>query len=148
MVADHDHLVGVAAVGDGIAERTAGGRAGYAVCVAHAVAGGRGDERDVDVYAPRINGGGTAAVAAENDGLFENTLRYCAGDLPVHIVGFNAGDHARFDMVDQRIMAVKQGACLQRQIFDAHGRDLGQHHVEHKVAVAQVVVEGDRHPVL
>ena len=50
-------------------------------------------------------------------------------------------------MVNQRGVHIKQAARLNGEPLDAQGGGLCQHLVEHLIAVAQVVVEGQRHAV-
>ena len=56
-------------------------------------------------------------------------------------------DQAAFDVVDDGALHVEDGAGVDRQVFEAHRLQLGQHHVHHAVAVAQMVMERDAHPV-
>ena len=87
-------------------------------------------------------------MAAEHHGLLKNTLGNGAPDTSGHVVGFNARDHAGTDMIQQRQVHIKQRAGLHRQIAQTLARSLGQHHVEHGIAVAQMVVKGNRHAAL
>ncbi len=127
MVGDNDHPVGVARVAHGIAQRAAGRGPGHAVGVAHGVGRRSGNEGDVDVHAAGVDGIGPAAVAAEAHRLLQHALGYRAADAAAHVVGLNAGDHAAFDVVNQRGMHVKQAAGLDGQPLDAHLGGLSKH---------------------
>jgi hypothetical protein len=50
-------------------------------------------------------------------------------------------------MVRQGLVDVEEGAGVDGQVLDSQRRDLLHDHVQHVVAVAQVVVEGNRHAV-
>ena len=87
-------------------------------------------------------------MGAELHGL----LHEAPGNLPAqsggHVVRLQGGYHVVPDMVRQGLVGVKEGAGVDRQVLDAQVRDLLHDHVQHIVAVAQVVVEGDGHAVL
>ena len=51
-------------------------------------------------------------------------------------------------MLQHRQVHVEQRAGVDRQIADAHGADLLHDHVDDIVAVSQMVVKRDAHPVL
>ena len=65
-----------------------------------------------------------------------------------HARGVNPGDNAAFNMLDQRVVAGHQRAGGQRQVFEAHPRQQRHDGVDHPVAFAKRMVEGDGHPVL
>ncbi|MPN53949.1 hypothetical protein SDC9_201618 [bioreactor metagenome] len=58
------------------------------------------------------------------------------------------GNHAVFNMAHKRGMDAGKGTGRQSKIFNAHFGDLFQHHVDHIVPVAEMVMEGDGHAVL
>ena len=62
--------------------------------------------------------------------------------------GVNTADHALTDVLNQRSMAVAQGAGGQRQIFKAHSSDGVHHQVNRQIATAKSVVERDGHAIL
>ena len=147
VVGDNDNLLGVHRVGECVADRAAGRRSDLTGAVAHVVGGWGGDEGHVDNRGSLLHVGGSAAVAAEDNRLVHDALRDGLADLRAHVVALDAGDHAVFDVADDRLMHVKDRACVDGQIFDAHLGNLVQHHVQHIVAVSHVVVEGNGHSV-
>ena len=146
-VGDDHHLFGVHGVRRRVAQASAGGLAVLAGAVAHGVRAGGGDEGHVHRRAAAGDVAGPAAVGAE----LHRPLQQPPGDLPAqaggHVVGENPGDHVIADVVRQGLVGVKEGAGVHRQIPDAQIRDLLHDHVEHIVAVSQVVVEGHGHAV-
>ncbi|MPM66097.1 hypothetical protein SDC9_113004 [bioreactor metagenome] len=69
MVCDQHHLAGKPGVTHRVTQRTAGGGAGNAVGVPHAVSRGGRDEGHIDAHPPGLDGLRPAAVAAEQHGL-------------------------------------------------------------------------------
>ena len=65
-----------------------------------------------------------------------------------HIVAAQLGDHAVLDVVDQRLVAVKDRGSVDGQVLDTHQSQFFHDHVQNEVTVAHVVVEGDGHAAL
>jgi len=87
-------------------------------------------------------------VGAEFHGLFHIPFGDEAAERAGHVVGLQLAHHAAADVLRERGMHVKQGACVYREAFDPERGDLIHDHVEHMVPVAQVMVEGDGHAAL
>ena len=139
-------MVGVLRVGHGVAHGAAVGLAADAAAVAHAVTGGGGHKGDVDVDLAGLDGAGTAAVAAD-DGA---GLQLAGGDHFAHsaadAAGLNTDDLALLDVIGNGVVGVAQGGGRDGQILQPQLLDGGFHdHVDHIVAVTQVVVEGEGH---
>ena len=147
VVRNDDHFFCVHGVGDGVAQTAAGGLSEFSGAVAHGVRAGGGDEGHVDGGAPAGDVAGPSAVGAELHGL----LHEAPGNLPAqsggHVVRLQGGYHVVPDMVRQGLVDVEEGAGVDGQVLDSQRRDLLHDHVQHVVAVAQVVVEGNRHAV-
>ena len=139
---DHD-LVGMLCVGQGVAQRAADALgvlgAGIAGGVAEGVGAGGAEEGDVDVQ---------VAVAAEDNRLVHDAGADGLGQLAAHAGGGDAGDDAVADVLDQGRVHVLKARCGQVQVLEAHLGELVDDHVDHLVAAAEVVVEGDGHAVL
>ena len=86
-------------------------------------------------------------MAAEDDRFVHDSFGDGFADLAAHVVALDAGDNAVFDVTDDWLVHVKNRACVDRQVLDAHFCDLIQHHVQHIVAVSHVVVEGNGHSI-
>ena len=149
MIGDGHHLFGEPGVHLCIAHGAEGRWTQAAVHIAHIIAAGCPNKRHVNPPLPPFDGAGPAAVGLEHHGLGQDAL---PGDglrqLSPHAAGLDAGDDARADIVDQTGVVLAQGGGTQSQVPDAHGRDLRHDLREHQVAVAQVVVKGDGHPIL
>ena len=57
------------------------------------------------------------------------------------------GDDSVLDVADQGCVDIRQRACRQGQVPEAHVRQGVQHLVDHMVSAPEVVVEGDGHTV-
>ena len=86
-------------------------------------------------------------MGAELNGLFQNTPADGTAYGGSDIVGGKAGHHTVLNMLQQRSVGVKHGAGIDIQISNAQLGNGVHHHVQHKVAVAQMVVEGNGHAV-
>ena len=75
--------------------------------------------------------------------------QYPVGNGPAHarrhIIALQVSDHAVFDVVHQRRMAVKQRAGVHIQIPDAGFGQRVQNHIQDEIAVAQMMMEGNPH---
>lgn len=89
-----------------------------------------------------------AAVRPELHGLVHDAPRNGAAQTCGHVIGQQSADRSVFDMLQHRQVHVEQRAGVDRQIADAHGADLLHDHVDDIVAVSQMVVKRDAHPVL
>ena len=87
-------------------------------------------------------------MGPELNGIGHNTAGHDLTDAAGHVVGDEVCDHTVFHMLRQRDMDIEEGAGIDGQIPDAKLRDLLHHHIQHEVAVAQVMVEGHGHAVL
>ena len=87
-------------------------------------------------------------MGAELHRLFQNAFGDLGADAAAHVVGDEFGDHAVLDVVHEGQMAVEQRAGIDGDILVSHAGDLVHDHVEHIVAVSQMVVEGDAAAVL
>ena len=145
---DH-HMVGILGVGHGIAHGAAVALAADAPAVAHAVRGGSSHKGDVDVNLTGLDGTGTAAVGTDDGGGLQlsggNDLAHPAADAG----GLDADDLALFNIVSDGIMGAAQARCGNGQVLQAQLLDGGLHdHVDHIIAVTQMVMEGEGHTVL
>ena len=147
-IGDNNDLFRVLRVREGVAQRTAGRFSDLARAVAHRVAAWRGDECNVDWGFAACNIARAAAVRPELHGLVHDAPRNGAAKSGGHIVGQQSADRSVFDMLQHRQVHVEQRAGVDRQIADAHGADLLHDHVDDIVAVSQMVVKRDAHPVL
>ena len=148
-VGHHDDVIGVLGVGHGIAQGTAVALAADAAAVAHAVAGGSGHHGDIDVHLAGLDGAGTAAVAAD-DG---RGLQFAGGDdladLAADTAGLNADHLAVLNVLGHGVMGLAQGGGGDGDVIQAQLLNGGLHdHVDHEVAVAQVMMEGEGHAAL
>ena len=149
VVGDHDDLLGVHRVREGVAQASAGGGAELAGAIAHGIGCGCGDEGHVDGRVAQGDVPGTAAVGAEVHRLVHQALGDASAQSGGHVIRIDLAHHAAFDVLLQRgCVHVEDGACVQRQLPDAEVRDLLHHHVQRVVAVAQVMVEGHGHAAL
>ena len=82
---------------------------------------------------------------------FHRVFHHALGNGLAHtggnIVGGKTGDHVIFNVAQQGGMNVKQGAGVDLDVLDAQLRDLLQHHVQHIVAVAEMMMERNGHAV-
>ena len=110
------------------------------------VAARRGDDRDVDRHLARDDRARAPAVGADGDGAVELPAAGELADEPVH-AALEPGDRAVADRLDDLGVDGVDRARGDRDV--AHARALDDAHdvVQDVVAVAQVVVRRDRHPV-
>ena len=110
IVGDYHDLVSVLRVRLGVAEGSADGLgmlgAGVTAGVSGRVAGGRAQERHVDVQVTFSDGAATSSVAAEHDRLLHQTMGDLFGQLSAKPGGGDLGDHPVLDVVDQRSVNV------------------------------------------
>ena len=149
MIGNGHHLFGEPGVHLCIAHGAKSRWAQAAVHIAHVIAAGGPDKGHVNPPLPPLDGAGPATVGFEHHRLGQDTL---SGDslrqLSPHTAGLNASDDTQADIVDQAGMVLAQGGSTQSQVPDTHSRNLRHDLGEHQVSVAQVVVEGNGHPVL
>ena len=87
-------------------------------------------------------------MGAELNGSLQNALGNGPANAGGHVVALDGGDDLVFDMLDDGHMGVKDGAGVHVQLVDAQSGDLLHDHIQHEVAVTQVMVEGNGHTVL
>ena len=87
-------------------------------------------------------------MGAELHRLFQDAFGDLGTDAAAHVVGDDLGDHAVLDVVNKGQMAVEQRAGVDGNVLISHAGDLVHDHVQHIVAVSQMVVEGDAAAVL
>ena len=135
----------------GITQRTAAGCVFFiaviAVCIAIGVAGRCAKEGYVNVQLPGFNRRRTAAMGTEHDGEIHKPPGNLLRQFSAKAAGFNVGNHAVFDMLNQRGVDIRKGACSKGQILDAHFGDLLHNHIDNIVTIAEVMVEGNCHPI-
>ena len=90
------------------------------------------------------DGARSAAVAAQHCGRPESARGDELADGAVD-GSPDAGDDARFDMIDQMLVHAEKRRGKDGQVADAHFRAGVDHLIDHGVAVAQMMVEGDGH---
>ncbi len=136
----------------GVAEGSADGfgvlREGIARGVARRVAGRRSEERDVDVQVTARDGAASSAVAAEHHRLLHQPVGNLLGEFTAQTGGGNPGDDPVPDVFDQRGVDIGKAGRRQMQVLEAHLGQFVHHHIHNLVTAAEMVVEGDRHPVL
>ena len=148
IVGDDNHLLGMHSICIGIAQAAASGLAVLAGAVTHGVRGGSGNECHINGGIPGADVAGTAAVGTELHRLFQNALGDGTTQGCRNIVGANTGDYTVCNMTLQRQVGVKQRAGIDGNLLNAQVCHLFHDHVQHKVTVAQMVVEGYGHAVL
>ena len=140
------------------------GKVGIVVCKAHAAAvvlaaltlgvaaavrGSSGEERDVDVHFPGLHGTGTAAVAADDNGLVHLTGGDHLADAATDTGGLSLHDDALFHIIRKDILCRAQGGGCNMQILQAHlFHQHLCHHAGNVVAVTELGVEGEGHAVV
>ena len=80
--------------------------------------------------------------------LFHNALADGTAHTGGNIVSGDTGDYMIFNMLQNRGMGIKQRACIHVDILNAQLSDLLHDHIQHEVAVTQMVMEGNGHAVL
>ena len=96
-----------------------------------------------------LNGAGTAAVAADDGAGLELALGDNLTHSAANAAGLDADDLALLDVIGNGVVGGTEGGRRDGQILQAQLFDGGLHdHVDHKVAVAQVVVEAEGHAAL
>ena len=129
IVRDDDHLFGIHGVREGIAQAAAGRSAQLAGAVAHGIRRGGGDKGHINGRLAGNDIGRAAAVGAE----LHRCGQHAVGNGPAHarrhIIALQVSDHAVFDVVHQRRMAVKQRAGVHIQIPDAGVGQRVQNHI-------------------
>ena len=119
-----------------------------AVGVAKLIAARHAEKRHVDIQLAVLEQLHAPAVGVNLHRLVHQPVGDGVCQPAAHPRGVNPGDNAAFDMFDQRVVAGHQRAGGQRQVFEAHPRQQRHDGVDHPVAFAKRMVEGDGHPVL
>ena len=112
-----------------------------AVRVAVGVCARGAEEGDVDVNLAGFNGTRAPAVRTDDDRLFHQAVGDCGADLVAQAAAGDLGDHAVFDVLNERLVHIGDRAGGELQVFNAHFGNLVQHHVQNIVALTKVVVE-------
>ena len=142
------HLTGKVRIHHGVAQRTAARFSVRAVGVAKLIAARHAEKRHVDVQLAVLKQLHAPAVGVNLHRLVHQPMGDGIRQPAAHAGGVNPGDDATLDMLDQRVIAGHQRAGSQGQIFEAHPRQQRHDGVDHPVAFAKGMVEGDGHPVL
>ena len=142
------HLTGKVRVHHGVAQRTAARFAVRAVGVAKLIAARHAEKRHVDIQLAVLEQLHAPAVGVNLHRLVHQPVGDGIRQPAAHARGVNPGDDAAFDMLDQGVVTGHQRAGGQRQVFEAHPRQQRHDGVDHPVAFAKSMVEGDGHPVL
>ena len=142
------HLAGKVRVHHGVAQRAAARFTVRAVSVAKRIAARHAEKRHVDIQLAVLEQLHAPAVGVNLHRLVHQPVGDGVCQPAAHARGVNPGDDAAFDMLDQGVVTGHQRAGGQRQVFEAHPRQQRHDGVNHPVAFAKRVVEGDGHPVL
>lgn len=86
-------------------------------------------------------------MRAEDDGFGQDALAQLPANARCNVIRFQPSNNAVSDVVEHRLVAVKNRAGVHGQIFHAHLRGFVQNHVQHIVAVAQMMMERNGHTV-
>ena len=142
------HLTGKVRIHHGVAQRTAARFSVRPVGVAKLIAARHAEKRHVDIQLAVLEQLHAPAVGVNLHRLVHQPVGDGIRQPAAHAGGVNPGDDATLDMLDQRVIAGHQRAGSQGQIFEAHPRQQRHDGVDHPVAFAKGMVEGDGHPVL
>ena len=147
LIGYHNGVFCIACVRHGIAKRAAGGFSLLARAVSHHIACRCGYERYIDRGLAVRDIAWSSSVGAELYRILHAAGRNEPSELPGHIVRHQRGDDSVFNMPDKRPVRIEQRACVDRQIPYPKLRNRLHHHVQHIVAVPQMVVERNGHAV-
>ena len=114
----HDHVICKFCVRHCVAHRAAVALTADAAAVSHAVARRRGYDSNVDMYLARLNRAGSSAVAADDRGRFELSLRDDLAHAPADAGGLDADDFSLLDVIGNRIMRISKTRCGNREILE------------------------------
>ena len=142
------YLAGKVRIHHGVAQRAAARFSVRAVGVAKLIAARHAEKRHVDIQLAVLEQLHAPAVGVNLHRLVHQPVGDGIRQPAAHAGGVNPGDDATLDMFDQRVIAGHQRAGSQGQIFEAHPRQQRHDGVDHPVAFAKGMVEGDGHPVL
>ena len=145
IVRDGNDLIGIVRIREGVAQRAAGRLARDAIDVAVCVGRRRCNEGDVDVEVAAFNGAGSAAVRTENSSSGEESRGDGLGYWSADVVGIDACDDAGSDEFNKRGVHGEDRACRDAQILDPALGSRGNHLVHQHVAVAEMMMEAERH---
>ena len=95
-----------------------------------------------------LNGADAAAVAAHGGQPLQLAVGDGIADLAADAGGLDVDDGTVLDHGDEGVMGLAQRACAQGDVLEAHLVDLLHHHADHEVALAEVMMEGNRHTVM
>ena len=109
IVCDRDDLLRVTGIYHGVSHGAERGRSLLAVHVAHIIAAGRGDERNVDSHVTILDGSGSAAMRPEYDRCIQQSSGDLLAQFPAHAARLQSCNDAFFDIVDQTFVGAGQG---------------------------------------
>ena len=97
----------------------------------------------------RLDSAWTSAVAADDGRCLELAGRNDFTDAAAHPRGLDADDLALLDVISQKILRAAERCRGNRQILESHVLDEDFHdHARHIVAIAESMMERDRHAVM
>jgi len=118
-----------------------------AVHVSVLIAGGSGDEGDVDLEIPFDDGAHPSSVTVHDDGIFQGAVGHRLGDGTGQVIRVDPGDHAVLDVLNERRVNGKDPGHGDLQALQSHPGRFVQHQVQDAVAVPQTVMKRNRHAI-
>ncbi len=146
VIGNHNHAVGVSGIRQRKTQRAAGRLAMRAIRIAEKIGGRRRNHRDVDVYLSVLNRLVAAAMRTQHAHAAHLTLRAVIAQRTVH-GAFDVMDHALFHQCNRTLLGGERRARKPDQILNADPGRCFQRHQRHFIAVAQMMMVRDHHPV-
>ena len=89
-----------------------------------------------------FNGPHSSAVGTHDGQIFQFSVGNCLSDSSADAGGLQTGDSAVFDIGDDGIIGLSQGAGTDGDILHAHPVHFLHDHIDHVISLPEMVVEG------